>query len=61
MVPNDLSTADDILEFWDDYKALIAALELAVTAPTAKKSQECIEMAHGFALSLSVTARKHLI
>jgi|TARA_B110000285_G_C15074218_1_gene589749 hypothetical protein len=37
----------------NNYQALVTALKLAVTAPTAAKAQECVEMAEGFASSLS--------
>jgi hypothetical protein len=37
----------------NNYQALVAALKLAVTAPTAAKAQECVEMAESFAASLS--------
>ena len=38
----------------NNYQALVAALKLAVTAPTAAKAQECVEMARSFASSLSL-------
>ena len=41
------------MEIENDYQALVLALTLTVTAPTAAKAQECVEMAEGFALSLS--------
>jgi hypothetical protein len=37
----------------NNYQALVLALKLAATAPTAAKAQECVEMAEGFASSLS--------
>ena len=37
----------------NNYQALVSALKLAVTAPTAAKAQECVEMARSFASSLS--------
>ena len=37
----------------NNYQALVAALKLAVTAPTDEQAQECVEMAEGFASSLS--------
>jgi hypothetical protein len=41
------------MEIENDYQALVLALKLTVTAPTAAKAQECIEMAKSFAASLS--------
>ena len=38
----------------NNYQALVSALKLAVTAPTAAKAQECVEMAKSFASSLSL-------
>ena len=38
----------------NNYQALVTALKLAVTAPTAAKAQECVEMARSFASSLSL-------
>ena len=38
----------------NNYQALVAALKLAITAPTAAKKQECVEMAKSFASSLSL-------
>ena len=42
------------MEIENDYQALVSALKLAITAPTAAKAQECVEMAEGFASSLSI-------
>jgi|TARA_R110000868_G_scaffold184765_1_gene426407 hypothetical protein len=42
-----------MMEIENNYQALVAALKLAVTAPTDEQAQECVEMAEGFALSLS--------
>ena len=42
------------MEIENDYQALVLALKLTVTAPTAAKAQDCIEMAEGFASSLSI-------
>lgn len=42
------------MEIENDYQALVSALKLAVTAPTAAKAQECVEMAKSFASSLSL-------
>jgi hypothetical protein len=42
-----------MMEIENDYQALVLALKLTVTAPTAAKAQECIEMAESFAASLS--------
>tara|TARA_R110000822_G_scaffold6475_3_gene27416 strand:- start:407 stop:832 length:426 start_codon:yes stop_codon:yes gene_type:complete len=36
-----------------NYKALVSALKLAITAPTSALSQECVEMGEAFAGSLS--------
>jgi len=41
------------MEIENDYQALVLALKLTVTAPTAAKAQECVEMAKSFASSLS--------
>mgnify|MGYP003651993114 FL=1 len=41
------------MEIENNYQALVAALKLAVTAPTDEQAQECIEMAESFASSLS--------
>jgi hypothetical protein len=38
----------------NNYQALVTALKLAVTAPTDEQAQDCIEMAEGFASSLSI-------
>ena len=38
----------------NNYQALVTALKLAVTAPTDEQAQDCIEMAEGFASSLSL-------
>ena len=43
-----------MMEIENDYQALVLALKLTVTAPTAAKAQECVEMAEGFASSLSL-------
>lgn len=42
------------MEIENNYQALVAALKLAVTAPTNEQAQECVEMAKGFASSLSL-------
>ena len=42
------------MEIENDYQALVSALKLAVTAPTDEQAQDCIEMAEGFASSLSL-------
>ena len=42
-----------MMEIENNYQALVAALKLAVTAPTDEQAQECVEMAEGFASSLS--------
>jgi hypothetical protein len=36
-----------------DLDALVLALQLAITAPTDEKAQQCIEMAEAFARGLS--------
>jgi len=41
------------MQIENDYQALVLALKLTVTAPTAAKAQECVEMAKSFAASLS--------
>jgi hypothetical protein len=41
------------MEIENNYQALVTALKLAVTAPTDEQAQDCIEMAEGFASSLS--------
>ena len=41
------------MEIENDYQALVLALKLTVTAPTAAKAQECVEMAENFASRLS--------
>ena len=43
-----------MMEIENNYQALVTALKLAVTAPTAAKAQECVEMAKSFASSLSL-------
>ena len=43
-----------MMEIENDYQALVLALTLTVTAPTAAKAQECVEMAKSFASSLSI-------
>ena len=41
------------MQIENNYQALVSALKLAVTAPTDEQAQECVEMAEGFASSLS--------
>tara|TARA_X000001382_G_scaffold123507_1_gene107360 strand:- start:3266 stop:3493 length:228 start_codon:yes stop_codon:yes gene_type:complete len=41
-------------EIKNGYEALVVALTLAVTAPTKKESRECLKMAEGLALHLSM-------
>jgi len=48
-----LTTGVNEMKIQNNYEALVCALKLAINAPTDGQSQKCVEMAEGFASTLT--------